>query len=460
MRQGVDALSRANTYDKQLADLPSVESSIKPLQDQRAAAATPLNPADYKPSFGQRLVRGLQGFARGGVFGAVDPTIGGAQAYGAPTRQFGIDTALQAQRVGGIDQSIEQARKNYQDTSSRIKANAQEARSTATAIKDVGAAYKDVNTPQKEGNPEQQAFDSLVKGGMAPSDAFAKVKQAANVKDPTIQQQYLDALTSGDAAKMAAIEKTIRATRTDPQVQVINAAADRRTAGKPNPNATGDTSLSGEEYLKTLDPKRASLIKEIGEGRGAPPNSRSKDGMALMADVTQAYPDYDASKFPAYSKMRQDMTSGKTGAAINSFNTALRHLDRLEKNIPDNTSLPAANWIINLGRRASGSGALKPFESDALAVSNEVEKAYKGGALSEGDYNHMRSLLNENDSPKALKASIKEFRELLHGKLESFREQELSARPSGSVQPITSIHGKDAEPKPGGFNWDAHPEAK
>ncbi len=78
---------------------------------------------------------------------------------------------------------------------------------------------------QHEKTPEQTAFEALIQKGTDPVEAYTKIKQAGDIKDSSIQQQYLDALSSGDTSKQQAIEKTIRATSTLPKIDIHNASA-------------------------------------------------------------------------------------------------------------------------------------------------------------------------------------------------------------------------------------------
>ena len=114
--------------------------------------------------------------------------------------------------------------------------------------------------------------------------------------------------------------------------------------------------------------------------------------------MNRAYPGYDAAQFPTYAATRRAFTSGTTGQAINSFNTALQHLNRLEQHIPDNTYFSTVNAAENaLTPSGSQQGRqLAAYDADATAVSNEVSKAYKGGVITKEEFDHMSKLLNRN----------------------------------------------------------------
>lgn len=161
--------ARASQDVQNEAAQPSLADQTRVLEQQRVNAQqrqvdlqNPNDPKtgklrdEYKPSFGQRLVRGVEGFARGGVFGAVDPTLGGAQAYGAPNKEYGYDKQQAAGRVAGADQQLTNAAANYKATSERLQKIASERRAAITAGKDATAASID----QQKVPIDQQNADS------------------------------------------------------------------------------------------------------------------------------------------------------------------------------------------------------------------------------------------------------------------------------------------------------------
>lgn len=496
-RSGLDSLEQnlARSTDA-ASQIPTEDTESQALEKQRLAdvAARPqaYDPTTgklvdkYKPSVGQKIVRGLEGaglgLVSGGILGAVggavNPNMVGVAGYNAPTPQFGRDVERNTQKVAADDQQIQAAKDRWKNMVDAQKARASEFRANAGLGKDIVTGSTDIQKAQTEQAKlpieAQKAFNESpeAKAQLQETEFNQRNGQADrlglkgtnrtyfifNGKMPDPQQPneamaQMQSLRQAEAAFRA--EHGGKGPQTLADYNAIRAASAGQLANTLGLGSAGGSSTAiGQEFLNSLPAGMRTQVQAIGEGRMAPPSSRSKQSMEIMSAVTRAYPDFDQSRYKTYEGMRKDMTSGKSAQTINSFNTALAHLGRLEENLPNNTSVPLLNMAMNAGRRASGSQALKPFEADALAVSNEVERAYKGGALSEGDYNHMRSLLNENDSPAAMRSSIRELRGLLQGKLEAFQAQERAARPTGNVAPISTINPQ------GGFNWDAHPEAR
>jgi hypothetical protein len=121
-------------------------------------------------------------------------------------------------------------------------------------------------SPDKQFNqtPEQQTFAGLLKKGMDPLEAYGHIEQAKNIKDPSLQQQYLDALNSGDTAKTAAIEKTIRATKTEPSIQI----KETPTPGAANKTRDANTEkeyTAARKDLSTSFSKAQTQLDSINE---------------------------------------------------------------------------------------------------------------------------------------------------------------------------------------------------
>lgn len=168
----------------------------------------------------------------------------------------------------------------------------------------------------------------------------------------------------------------------------------------------------------------------------------------MMGLVNSVYPDYDATQFKTYQAARERFTSGAEGTGMAFIQTARNHLARMENNIPDNVSIPWGvgslyNTVKNAANRSTDP-KLKAFEDDLNAVSSEVARAYSGKALTDPEHDKMISLLNESDSPEALRGAINEFRELLNGKLDSYRTQWNASMPRGVVSPNRMLESLEA----------------
>ena len=192
-------------------------------------------------------------------------------------------------------------------------------------------------------------------------------------------------------------------------------------------SVTPKTPQETDQFLKTLPSGDAAQVRAIGEIRNQPPSRYSKEGSRLMSLVDQAYPDYDSTQYPAYLKTKLDYApSGASGKGLNFIGTALAHMDRMENNVDAlrNVSVPVVGSWINAVKNAAMKGTspgIKAFVDDQKAVTSEIARAYNGGAITQGERDHMMDLISTSDSPDATRGSLQEFRELLHGKLDQYQ---------------------------------------
>lgn len=102
---------------------PSEAATIAPLQSTLAAASVPVDKRakEYRPSVGQRILRGVQGYMRGGVPGAVDPAAVGGKPYGAGNGDYDAEVARRAAVVTNTAQRIAQAQAAYKERQAQLK---------------------------------------------------------------------------------------------------------------------------------------------------------------------------------------------------------------------------------------------------------------------------------------------------------------------------------------------------
>jgi hypothetical protein len=438
-----------------LGAAPQIDMNrMQQLQQQRSQDATPINPYSdqYKPGAGLRIRRGIAALLTGGLPGLV------TQNYSGPTRRYYVDEAQRQARMGQDTAQIGDLEKNFQE---RLDAYNRQ-RQAAT-----GAIAQEKNEQMANAREERikqaraATAASLLKAGQVvtgwdedtgqpqlrpATQEEMSAQQNANLGKTGAQTDVLKATVPLKQAQTAATNATVPLKKA--QTRVANANANLLGGGgtgepsTPSPLGTGNapnaptgTPSSGDP----LDQVPASIraqVKAIGEGRQAPP-SRGKEGQLLMNWVNKAYPDYDATQYPTYAATRKGFTSGKEGQAINSFNTALGHLGELESHIPNNSSIPLLNMATNAANRAVGGTKTSAFETARQAISDELGKAYKGGASTDAEHANYEKLLDPNASPAQMKANFAELKRLLAGKLESYGQQWDSAMPTGSVRPFT-----------------------
>ena len=197
----------------------------------------------------------------------------------------------------------------------------------------------------------------------------------------------------------------------------------------------GDTTKTGAEYLATLPPQDQAQLKAVHEGRQGLSERQlgTKDGKILSEQLNAAYPDFDATKYPAYNKLRTNITSGPMSVGINRFNTALQHLATMDSHVSAWSTIPGLKSV-----NALVGGDAANLEADRTAVKSELAAAYKGGIASQGEVNDWEAMLDVA-SPYELKAKIKELGKLLQGKLTSYQNQWDNGAPRDVVTPVRII---------------------
>lgn len=213
MQGGLDAVGKQQSAVDPILNQPTATDADAALIQKRAAYAQPLDPnaKEYRPGIGTRIVRGIDAVRRGGVLGAVDPGDVGATPYGAPTRQFGIDTNQRQQNAAAIDQQLKQeddARKADTDRMGKI----------GTQEKDIAGAYsgiaKDASEQQTAENKDEvaQIRQQLADQGGLPKNDIQLFTAAQTEPDPVKRAQYQKAVDNYTKAEYKKFQYAAKAT--------------------------------------------------------------------------------------------------------------------------------------------------------------------------------------------------------------------------------------------------------
>lgn len=179
--------------------------------------------------------------------------------------------------------------------------------------------------------------------------------------------------------------------------------------------------VHGDQYLATLPPQQASIVKAVGEGRQALPASR-KESLALLEQVHQAYPDYDEHKVKDWQKATTEYTSGKTGAGLVRANTALAHA----KALYDETT---ADAVLN-----PFSTAHQDREITLGLLRDEIGAAIKGGVVNQKEGEDLMSSLSGGLTVGGKRERIAEVTRRLHDRIEESQTKLQSAAPSSAAK--------------------------
>lgn len=200
---------------------------------------------------------------------------------------------------------------------------------------------------------------------------------------------------------------------------------------------------SGDAYLKSLDPQTGAQVKALSEGRMAFPT-----GMALskpywqqmLSSVAQYDPQFDVANPQSRTATRKDFTSGKSAQNITALNTAVGHLDHLDRAIgglgnyagdePGPLGFPLGplakpnNIFARQIADSSGTGQrYKDFDAAKTAVANELTRVFRGSGGAEADIQGWLKQLDSASSPKELKTVVRSMATLMKSRLEAVGEQ-------------------------------------
>ena len=158
-------------------------------------------------------------------------------------------------------------------------------------------------------------------------------------------QKDVQTLYGGEAG-MEAVEKDIETKRHNIATETEKTTADNLKAmGKKPDTAQGDISLTGTDYLKSLqgvDPGEAGLVNQFGTGKL--PLDRvaylAAKNPRLLEEVSLAFPDIRGDKIANlidnYKKYSQ---GGVVGSALNSANASIDHLNDIWNDLQQPGSL-------------------------------------------------------------------------------------------------------------------------
>jgi hypothetical protein len=191
---------------------------------------------------------------------------------------------------------------------------------------------------------------------------------------------------------------------------------------------TPSTSLTGDDFLKSLPSQEQNIVKAISEGRMQLPSGlRSKYNQQLAAAVAQYDPTFDQTDYNKRSKTVQAFTSGAESKNLNAISTIAGHLADVKHAFDDLHNYGGLGTMLNGPKNAmsdkAGQAALKTFEATVNAAAPELAKAYAGSTLSESEIKERRKILSSSSSPAQMNQVLTEVATLLKSKADALQNQ-------------------------------------
>lgn len=190
----------------------------------------------------------------------------------------------------------------------------------------------------------------------------------------------------------------------------------------------GNSMVTGDAFLSSLDPQLAAQVKGIAEGRLPYPTGmylRTPQGQAIANAVNQYDPNMNASDYQARAGTLKDFTSGQAARNVTSLNTVMGHLDALNEagKKLNNGRFTYLNQAENAVADAMGDPSVKTYKLTANAVADELEKAFRGTGGSLEGIRSWKAQIDTANSPEQMKAIVNQGIELLDSRINALGEQ-------------------------------------
>ena len=234
-------------------------------------------------------------------------------------------------------------------------------------------------------------------------------------------------------------------------------------APKPDRNADHpvyfNTTLTGDDFLKTLSPVDQAHVKALNEGREPFPTAKmmaSNPYYERLADAVAQYnPDFDATAFSTRKNANTAFTTGIQGRQLLAFGSAVKHLETLGGLIDalENNDTVQVNRLSNLWQKQTGGNAITNFDAAKGIVAKEIMKSIVAGGGGVEERQELARLMNGAGSPQQLRGVIDTYHELMNAQKENLIIQRDAAGLPRSTLPDYTMHSADDK---GGKKEDAH----
>lgn len=213
-------------------------------------------------------------------------------------------------------------------------------------------------------------------------------------------------------------------------LKVNNKTGETETVGSPMGNVPTSgvddkgNPLTGDDYLKTLDPRIARTAKMVANGDMPWPGGfalKSPYWQNVIAAAQTYDPSANGNRFPA---MKQ-FNTGKQGDQVRAFDVGIAHLNTLStlSDALDNKDTRLLNTAANSWKTQTGSDAPTNFNAAKDVVGNEIVKAIVGAGGGVSDRDKAQQAVNAASSPAQLKGVIDTYKTLMKGQLGGLKQQ-------------------------------------
>jgi|SRR5579884_3992654 hypothetical protein len=403
------------------------------------ASAAPIGPAQQKyqqdlaagpqvpqRTTGQKILRGLESVGVG-LLDRNNPVGTAIRFYKAPEAQAREDykTQLGAEKTAA-DEERAASREDIERRNIESEINARENPAAKPAAEKSLTPEETTLHDLMTGNGGQPRVNPQTKQPYTYLEAYQAVKQAgerpAAAGGEKVGEYKPYTVPGSDVPILAAQQGNKLLTREGKELPSNAVPYVRGQGGYGEPG--GDPSLSGEAYLRSLDPPERAIVQEIGTGRAAPDRIAYilARNPKLTGELALAFPDLDTSKLMSYVSTYKDFTSGPASVAINAGNTALLHLKELRDLNTDKSRIP-------------GTSDYQKYQNKLDTISSELARFY-GNNTVEGIAGYRKTLGATFNRDAAIVTQAQSMGD----KLDAYENQWKNAAPSAAYQaPLPGI---------------------
>lgn len=217
-----------------------------------------------------------------------------------------------------------------------------------------------------------------------------------------------------------------------------------------------NTTLTGDEFLKTLSPVDQAHVKALNEGREPFPTAKmmaSNPYYERLADAVAQYnPDFDATAYNTRKTASSAFTTGIQGRQLLAFGSAVKHLETLGGLIDalKNKDTIQLNRLNNLWEKQTGQSAVTNFDAAKGIVAKEIMKSIVTGGGGVEERQELSRLMDAAKSPQQLRGVVDTYYELMKAQQENLIIQRDAAGLPRSSLPDYTKHSADEGKKPTG----------
>lgn len=294
------------------------------------------------------------------------------------------------------------------------------------AITDKRAAHADSRAAAAEGRAAADYENT--------PDQYAPNPRAAEPGQPKFIDQYAVAKAAADADKFV-VKETTNPDGTTGFTRIKTAGPEGPIAGAAPPPQVTDPTLAGPDYLKTLRPDEAMIVKKIADHEIDPRALSIAGGHRerLMAQASRYDPEYDASLAPArFAAKKEFMTGGPNSPAstIVSGGTTIGHLlhasDASQK-LGGTSSFGPLNSPINQVRAgyeaSSNDPNFKEYNTTIGRIAEEGTKFYRGVGGTESDIMRDIKTMEPGQSQESRDRALATQASLIYSKVAALQDR-------------------------------------